>query len=332
MPLEAEASVTLAYRLEGVGDLGFRKSPVSEEATSECWCGVGGRIVLPRAVSSRAHPVVFVHGTASSPAGGGDGQRAAQRFTHRQPLPILVLHYNSGNPVARPPCICGRGCRPARKEIDPAGADPALQDMVVMGHSQGGLLTKMTVVHSGTRFWDNVSRVPSSRRTFHRDERSACAAGCSSTPCRSSNGSSSSPRLTAAASSRRASSGRSPPAGQPAGDDHEARCGAGDAEPGRDGADGLASADGDRQHGLVEPVLRTLGVTAHRRGRPRALDHCGQGQRTAGEGNDGVVQYTSAPHRRVESELVVRSSHSTQAEPATIEEVRRILYEHAGIH
>ena len=33
----------------------------------------------------------------------------------------------------------------------------------------------------------------------------------------------------------------------------------------------------------------------------------------------------------VESELVVRSGHSTQGTPQTIEEVRRILYEHAGI-
>ena len=49
------------------------------------------------------------------------------------------------------------------------------------------------------------------------------------------------------------------------------------------------------------------------------------------EGNDGVVKYTSAHIDGVESELVVRSGHSTQAEPATIEEVRRILYEHAGI-
>jgi hypothetical protein len=32
--------------------------------------------------------------------------------------------------------------------------------------------------------------------------------------------------------------------------------------------------------------------------------------------------------RNVASELVVHSSHSTQAEPETIEEVRRILMEH----
>jgi hypothetical protein len=50
------------------------------------------------------------------------------------------------------------------------------------------------------------------------------------------------------------------------------------------------------------------------------------------EGNDGVVEYKSAHIDGVESELVVRSGHSTQATPETIEEVRRILYEHAGIH
>jgi hypothetical protein len=50
------------------------------------------------------------------------------------------------------------------------------------------------------------------------------------------------------------------------------------------------------------------------------------------DGDDGVVEYKSAHIGGVESELVVRSGHSTQATPQTIEEVRRILYEHAGIH
>ena len=50
-------------------------------------------------------------------------------------------------------------------------------------------------------------------------------------------------------------------------------------------------------------------------------------------GDDGVVRYQSAHIEPVESELVVvPSGHSTQANPTTIEEVRRILYVHAGIH
>ena len=46
------------------------------------------------------------------------------------------------------------------------------------------------------------------------------------------------------------------------------------------------------------------------------------------QGDDGVVKYTSAHIDGVESELIVRDSHSTQATPETIEEVRRILYLH----
>src|SRR5262249_2156265 len=46
------------------------------------------------------------------------------------------------------------------------------------------------------------------------------------------------------------------------------------------------------------------------------------------QGNDGVVRYSSAHVPYVESEFIVRSSHSCQDKPATIEEVRRILLEH----
>src|SRR5262249_55855918 len=47
-------------------------------------------------------------------------------------------------------------------------------------------------------------------------------------------------------------------------------------------------------------------------------------------GNDGVVEYTSAHIDGVESELVVNSGHSAQGNPYTVEEVRRILLLHAA--
>jgi len=53
-----------------------------------------------------------------------------------------------------------------------------------------------------------------------------------------------------------------------------------------------------------------------------------QGDGPPEEGDDGVVKYTSAHIDGVESELIVRSGHSTQGTPQTIEGVRRILYEH----
>ena len=46
--------------------------------------------------------------------------------------------------------------------------------------------------------------------------------------------------------------------------------------------------------------------------------------------SDGVVRYESAHIPGVESELVVHSSHSAQGNPETIEEIRRILIEHAA--
>ena len=41
--------------------------------------------------------------------------------------------------------------------VDPQGADLALRQVVLIGHSQGGLLTKLQAVGSDNRFWANVS-------------------------------------------------------------------------------------------------------------------------------------------------------------------------------
>jgi len=45
-------------------------------------------------------------------------------------------------------------------------------------------------------------------------------------------------------------------------------------------------------------------------------------------GNDGVVEYTSAHVDYSESEFIARSFHSCQSRPEVIEEVRRILHQH----
>jgi hypothetical protein len=47
------------------------------------------------------------------------------------------------------------------------------------------------------------------------------------------------------------------------------------------------------------------------------------------DGSDGVVRYQSAHVEGVQSELIVRSGHSIQANPQAVLEVRRILLLHA---
>ncbi len=53
-----------------------------------------------------------------------------------------------------------------------------------------------------------------------------------------------------------------------------------------------------------------------------------QGDGDPTQGDDGVVEYTSAHVDYVESEFIVNSGHSCQGHPLTIEEVRRILLLH----
>jgi pimeloyl-ACP methyl ester carboxylesterase len=106
-------------------------------------------------------PVVFVHGTASSPA------RWAEMANELLGDPNIASHYqlwffvyNSGNPIALSAMKLRESLSAAVRDVDPEGKDRALRQMVVIGHSQGGLLAKMTVVDSGSRFWDRRFKVP----------------------------------------------------------------------------------------------------------------------------------------------------------------------------
>jgi hypothetical protein len=95
-----------------------------------------------------------VHGTASSPA------RWAELINELENDPrfwanyeIWLFIYNTGNPVAYSAMLLRDALTKAVADLDPEGKDPGLKQMVVIGHSQGGLLTKMTVIDSGMGLW-----------------------------------------------------------------------------------------------------------------------------------------------------------------------------------
>ena len=78
------------------------------------------------------------------------------------------------------------------------------------------------------------------------------------------------------------------------------------------------------------PVLQTMAATPIASG-----VHAHSIIAVAGNGpvegsDDGVVEYSSSHLDGVDSEYIVRSTHSTQSNPYTIEEVRRILLLHAA--
>jgi pimeloyl-ACP methyl ester carboxylesterase len=107
-------------------------------------------------------PVVLVHGTASNPGTWAElvnellnDRRLAQR------IQLWLFQYNTGNPIFYSAGILREQLTEAVAELDPNAEDPALRRMVVIGHSQGGLLTRLTATDSGTAFWDRTfKRLP----------------------------------------------------------------------------------------------------------------------------------------------------------------------------
>jgi pimeloyl-ACP methyl ester carboxylesterase len=106
-------------------------------------------------------PVVFVHGTASSPGRWADMVNdliADKRLRHR--FAFWFFRYDSGNPIPYSAWQLRQALMQAVERADPGGGDRCLRDMVVIGHSQGGLLTKMTAIDAGDRFWRVISDEP----------------------------------------------------------------------------------------------------------------------------------------------------------------------------
>lgn len=329
VPLESEPTAALALTFTGV--------PVGNLEL----VGFLGRLTglmaeRPPLVSTTPYrpglvPVVFVHGTASSPIRWAElyNRLHADREL-RNHFQFWFFQYDSDNPIAASSLLLRQSLTRAVEQLDPQGEDPALRRMVLIGHSQGGLLVKMQSVHTGDELWNSLSRKPLDELRLTDETRELLQSALFvdpqpdvsrvifiSTPHRGS-------FLAAnrvvtnllrtlthlplqftrvsADLARNLDAAKSP--FMPTAVDNMS--------PGHPFIEGL--------QGI--PVAPS--VTAH-----SIISVDGDGP--VEEGDDGVVEYTSAHIEGVESEVVVRSPHSCQANPNTIQEVRRILRLHAGL-
>jgi hypothetical protein len=204
--------------------------------------------------------------------------------------------------------------------------------MVVIGHSQGGLLTKMTVVESGSRFWDARFKVPFEKAKLSAETRDLLRRSIFVEPLPFVK------RVVFIATPHRGSFlaenflGKiarkliSLPGTLTTMGEQLTRL-----NPGMAGTMGFRIPTAIDNMDWSNPFLRTLASLPIAKGVKAHSIIAVKGDGPPEKGNDGVVRYTSAHIEGVESELVVRSSHSCQSNPHTIEEVRRILYEHAGV-
>ena len=82
---------------------------------------------------------MLVHGTASSPARWADIVNELQNDPKlRGRIQFWLFTYNTSNPILLSASDLRERLQRIRKEIDPGGHDPALDQLVVIGHSQGG--------------------------------------------------------------------------------------------------------------------------------------------------------------------------------------------------
>jgi pimeloyl-ACP methyl ester carboxylesterase len=162
-PLEFETTAALAYTLEGSRVYAFEFGGFLKAALKTYFPQMQTQdgLFLLHPPSLDRIPRVLVHGTASSPA------RWAELINEVEGDPRLRDHYQvwlfiyeTGNPIAYSGGRLRQALQNVVQELDPEGKAPALHRMVVIGHSQGGLLTKLTAIDSGTRFWDNISKTP----------------------------------------------------------------------------------------------------------------------------------------------------------------------------
>ncbi|MCA9454621.1 MAG: hypothetical protein KC584_18635, partial [Nitrospira sp.] len=106
-------------------------------------------------------PVVFVHGTASGPGRWADMTNdLIIDPSIRSRFQFWYFTYDTGNPILYSAALFRELLQKTVDHLRQKYQDPALDAMVLIGHSQGGLLAKLTAVNTGNSFWDAISNSP----------------------------------------------------------------------------------------------------------------------------------------------------------------------------
>jgi pimeloyl-ACP methyl ester carboxylesterase len=332
VPLEVEPTAALAYGLSKSSVWGWelRGFIVGDLLGQET---IGKPLAFVEPYRRGRIPVVFVHGTASSPGRWANMLNdLSNRSTLRDRFQYWFFFYETNNPIPYSAMKLRETLTQAVRALDPAGTDPALRQMVIIGHSQGGLLTKMTAIDTGDALWKNFSRKPIDQLNVKADTRELLRKVFFvkplpyvrevifiSTPHRGS-------YVAGWRISRWVSRFARLP--------RKLLGGMTDLFTGDPGAllidpknPSLGAVYGMTPGGrfitALEPIPISTGIRAH------SIIPI-KGYEPPDGQSDGVVKYESAHIAGVESELIVeRQSHSAQDNPLAIEEVRRILAEHA---
>jgi len=157
LPLNADPTATLATLLSRteLPEYGLRGMLSPDELSDR------KRVYLLERYQPDAIPVLMIHGLMSSPYTwrGVVNDLASDRDLSRQ---YQVWHYlyPTGVPFVTSAAVLRQELDAIRQEFDPEGDDLASNNMIVMGHSMGGLIAKSLVRDSGDDLWNAAFRVP----------------------------------------------------------------------------------------------------------------------------------------------------------------------------
>lgn len=288
-------------------------------------------------------PVLLIHGLFSVPMIWRDiipemacDPEIAKRFQ------FMLFTYPSSFPVIESAELLRDELAALRETYDPEGRDPLSRDLVVVGHSMGGVLTHTLIAEFGDNLWREYCETPLDeldlaeakkekirKLVYFPPDPGVTRAVYYSTPHRGS-----------VMANKRIARMISRTAKLPAnvvqfttgliGPPIESIAAVPTGAQTTVGAKPKAKVTSVQSLRPGSPVLSAMDRSPYKEG---VVYHTIVGDRGRGDtpdSSDGVVAYWSARQEGVASELVVPSAHKSYRHPEGVAELRRILREHIG--
>jgi len=278
-------------------------------------------------------PVVFVHGLMSSPDAWTNAMNELRGDPElRKRYQFWMFFYSTGNPILTSAARLRSSLVSIRDELDPGARDPAMDRMVVIGHSMGGVLTRLMVSDSGSELWRSATSKSPDEVVLADEPKRMLMDSMFFAPVPTIG------RVVFVAT---------PHHGSPMGDAWIGRIASRlirvpqqvldiqGALAKLNGGDDVAWDFKDRRYatsvaqlGLTNPVLQAIDRLPIAPTVPYHSIIGYNGKEPLPEGGDGVVPYLSAHVDGAMSELIVSSGHTAQETEAAVAEMHRLLALH----
>lgn len=154
-PLAADVSAPIAWLSQNCPHLNFQAFLHPDRIRSS------GQLIMHEPYQPGKIPVIFVHGLLSDPLtwnGLINELRADDWFNER--YQVWTFGYSTGRPFLRSAADMRRECSEAIAAFANDNPDPALNRTVLIGHSMGGLVSKLLITDSQNQMWGSFAGRP----------------------------------------------------------------------------------------------------------------------------------------------------------------------------